>query len=87
MIYRSSKENPQSYIEIRELMQKQIQLGASLPIRDEELLNEYLDRHPLMYFFLYSIEAMRYDYGKPKDYYKKGLENWIHKPRILDEDD
>ena len=78
--------NALTCIEIRGLMQKQIQVGT-LSADEERLINEYLNRQPLMHFFLYAIEAMRYDYGKPpRNYYKERLEERLKNPRILDED-
>ncbi len=78
------QKNPPSCIEIRELMQKQVQIG-SLNEYERTLLDNHCTNHPLMHFFLYALEAMRYDYGKPKDFYKEKLEAWLKNPRILDE--
>ena len=44
------KMNALTCIEIRGLMQKQIQVGT-LSADEERLINEYLNRQPLMRFF------------------------------------
>jgi len=85
MTFVSYKENLPSCIEIRELMQKQIQVG-SIGNFEQELLEVYLKKHRLMHFFLYTLEAMRYDYGKPsRDYRKERHEAWLKYPKILDD--
>lgn len=73
-------------LEICEIMQKQIQ-GETLSVDEEKLFNEDLKKHTLKHFFLYAIEAMRYDYGKPsRDYRKERLKAHIKSPRVLDQD-